>query len=123
MHAQTREMDGGLVACAGPRRNLEVPFMELDHISPKSDRGENHTLHCYLLCCPCNGRKRDHQALRGLMLENRMSGWLKDEVMAEWARDAAKNEAEWVRDCSVTAECEDSLRPQSLPPRFASSLF
>ena len=50
--------DGGLVSCAGCGRALEKEFMEPDHISPKTDDGDNHILNRILLRGPCNKRKR-----------------------------------------------------------------
>ena len=85
------------VICAGCGRVLEIEFMELDHITPKSDRGANHILNRILLCRPCNGRKGDNLTLRGLMRENRRSGWMRDEARARLAQDKARARAEQVR--------------------------
>ena len=62
---------GGGVICAGCGRVLEREFMQLDHITPKSDRGTNDILNRILLCGPCNRRKRDNLTLRGLLRENK----------------------------------------------------
>ena len=96
------------VICAGCGRVLEVEFMQLDHITPKSDRGENHILNRILLCGPCNRRKRDNLTLRGLLRENRKKavGWMKDESMAKLVQDHARERAEWVRDHFASAECQ-----------------
>ena len=91
--------------------------MELDHITPKSDRGENHILNRILLCRPCNGSKRDNLTLRGLMLENRKSGWMQDEDLARQAQDKARDRAEWVRDNYGTADYRTLL---NLPPVSAA---
>ena len=92
------------VICAGCGRVLEREFMELDHITPKSDRGENHIMNRILLCRPCNGRKRDNLTMRGLMNENKRVGWMRDEGWATIARDRAADRAEWVRDNFGTLE-------------------
>ena len=98
------------VICAGCGRILEKEFMELDHITPKSDRGENHIMNRILLCRPCNGRKRDNLTLRGLMNENKRVGWMRDEGWATVARDRAADRAEWVRDNFGSSECEGLVR-------------
>ena len=119
--AQAQGTSSDLVICAGCGRELELPFMELDHIAPKSDRGENYILNRILLCRPCNGRKSDNLTLRGLVRENRKSGWLKDEGLAKRARELAADKAEWVRDCFGTTEYWNSLK--ALPPGYESCLF
>ena len=88
---------GDGIICAGCGRALEIEFMELDHITPKSDRGANHILNRILLCRPCNGRKGDNLTLRGLMRENRRTGWMRDEARARLAQDKARARAEQVR--------------------------
>ncbi len=96
------------VICAGCGRVLEVEFMQLDHITPKSDRGENHILNRILLCGPCNRRKRDNLTLRGLLRENKKKavGWMKDESMAKLVQEHAREQAEWVRDNFATEDCQ-----------------
>ena len=94
------------VICAGCGRVLEREFMELDHITPKSDRGENHILNRILLCRPCNGRKGDSLTLRGLMRENNRVDWTKAQDLARIAQDKARDRAEWVRDNFETEECQ-----------------
>ena len=98
------------VICAGCGRTLEKEFMELDHITPKSDRGANHIMNRILLCRPCNGRKRDNLTMRGLMNENKKVGWMRDEAWASVARDRATDRAEWVRDNFGTLECDVLVR-------------
>ena len=68
----------GGVMCAGCGRVLEREFMQLDHITPRSDRGENHILNRILLCGPCNRRKRNYLTLSGLLRENKKKdvGWM-----------------------------------------------
>ena len=99
------------VVCAGCGRTLEREFLQLDHITPKSDRGENHILNRILLCGPCNRRKRDNLTLRGLMRENKKNtvGWMKDETEAKRAQDKAREKAEWARDEFHTRECQDLI--------------
>ena len=105
--ANAQEWDGK-VACAGCGRVLELAFMELDHITPKSDRGENHILNRILLCRPCNGTKRDNLTLAGLLRQNKRKdvGWMENEEMARVARVKAERTAKWVRDQFGTLECQ-----------------
>ena len=86
------------VVCAGCGRKLEREFMQLDHITPRSDRGANDITNRILLCQPCNGRKANRFTLSGLMRENRKIGWMRDEPVAKIAQDAARRQAERVRD-------------------------
>ena len=96
------------VICAGCGRVLEVEFMQLDHIMPRTDGGANHILNRVLLCGPCNRRKRNHLTLSGLVAQNRKKdvGWMKDADMAKLARDSARSRAEWVRDEFDSEECK-----------------
>ena len=100
------DMNG--VICGGCGRVLEREFMELDHITPKADRGENHILNRILLCRPCNGRKRDNLTLSGLIRENKKVdvGWMKSEELARIAQSKATDKAEWVRDNFGTEGCQ-----------------
>ena len=97
------------VICGGCGRALEREFMELDHITPKSDRGENHILNRILLCRPCNGRKRDSLTLRGLMRENVKVSWMKSADLAQIAQSKATDKAEWVRDNFDSDECQSLI--------------
>lgn len=99
----------GGVICAGCGRVLEREFMQLDHITPKSDRGANHILNRILLCGPCNRRKRDTLTLRGLVRENKKKSWMKDESMATMAQELARDKADWARDYFRTRECQDII--------------
>ena len=103
--------NGGVI-CAGCGRVLEREFMQLDHITPKSDRGANHIANRILLCGPCNRRKRDRLTLRGLMRENKKKavGWMKSEAMAKMAQDDARDKADWVRDNFDSKECQDLIQ-------------
>ena len=102
---QAQGTEGGVI-CGGCGRVLEKEFMELDHITPKSDRGANHILNRILLCRPCNRRKRDNLTLRGLLRANKKAKWMKDEDMAKMAQSYATDKAEWVRGCFDTEECQ-----------------
>ena len=94
---EAQSITEGLVLCAGCGRELEAPFMELDHITPRSDRGENDISNRILLCRPCNGRKSAKLTMKGLLAENRKAGWLKDKEQADYARDLAQERYEEVR--------------------------
>ncbi|MCY4146098.1 MAG: DNA methyltransferase [Chloroflexi bacterium] len=100
------QRSNGNVICAGCGRELEREFMELDHIQPRADGGENHIRNRILLCRPCNGRKGQYLTLRGLIRENKQAGWLKDEGLAQMAREAARERADWVRDDFDSEECQ-----------------
>ena len=108
---------GGGVICAGCGRVLEREFMQLDHITPKADRGANDILNRILLCGPCNRRKRDNLTLRGLLRENKKKavGWMNDESRAMLAQDGARDRAEWVRDNFDTPECQALIDGRSSP--------
>ena len=83
---QRREGKEGLVVCAGCGRELEVEFMELDHISPKSDGGANSIINRILICRPCNGRKSNGLTLTGLHRENRREKWMQSKELADFAK-------------------------------------
>ena len=87
-----------LVLCAGCGRELEAPFMELDHITPKSDRGVNDISNRILLCRPCNGKKSNNLTMVGLFRENKRTRWMKDESRAKRARTLAERRYEKLRD-------------------------
>ena len=96
------------VICAGCGRVLEVEFMQLDHIQPKADGGENVITNRVLLCGPCNRRKRNYLTLSGLHRENKKKavGWMNDEGRAKLAWDSAREKAEWVRDHFASEACQ-----------------
>jgi len=104
---QTAQRSNGNVICAGCGRELEREFMELDHITPRADGGENHIRNRILLCRPCNGRKGQYLTLRGLLRENKKVNWMKDEGLAQLAREHARDRANWVRDNFDSEECQD----------------
>jgi len=80
--------------------------MELDHITPRADGGENHIRNRILLCRPCNGRKGQYLTLRGLLRENKKVNWMKDEGLAQLAREHARERADWVRDSFESEACQ-----------------
>jgi hypothetical protein len=112
---QAQSTIGGVI-CAGCGRILEKEFMELDHITPKSERGANHIMNRILLCGPCNRRKRDNFTLRGLMRENKKPAvrWMRDETRARTAQLSAAVKAEWVRDNFSTPECQALIAGQAM---------
>ena len=97
----------GLVGCAGCGRALEADFFHLDHISPKSQGGENYITNRILICAPCNSRKSDTKTLKGLQNDNRKDGWMKDRRLAEEVQVLARMRAEWIRDSWGSQECRD----------------
>ncbi len=108
--AMAQQSSGGVI-CAGCGRVLEVEFMQLDHIQPRAEGGENHITNRILLCGPCNRRKKDNYTLRGLVNKNKNKSiaWMRDEDRAKLARDAARQRAEWVRDYFDTTECQELI--------------
>ena len=91
-----------LVGCAGCGRVLESEFMELDHITPKAERGEDHLLNRILLCRPCNGRKSNTLTMAGLRQRNNQEKWMKDRGRAEQAQQSAFLKASYIRDKGLT---------------------
>ena len=100
---------GGLVGCAGCGRLLEPDFFHLDHISPKSQGGENYITNRILICAPCNSRKSDTKTLKGLQNDNRKDKWMKDRKLAEDMQSFARMRAEWIRDNWDTPQCRDFI--------------
>ncbi len=107
------QRSNGNVICAGCGRELEREFMELDHITPRADGGENHIRNRILLCRPCNGRKGQYLTLRGLLRENKKANWIKDEGLAQLAREHARERADWVRDNFAGEECQALVNGQN----------
>ena len=99
----------GLVGCAGCGRALEREFMQLDHIQPKSDGGDNHITNRVLLCSPCNSEKSNDKTMPGLQRANKRSGWMQDESQAREMRDRASMRASWIRDQWGTTECGEFI--------------
>ena len=86
------------IGCAGCGRVLESPFMELDHIQPKAEGGDNYITNRVLICRPCNGRKRADLTMRGLVRENKRAGWMQNEPLAKSMLDKARLQATLIRD-------------------------
>ena len=103
------QKSNGNVICAGCGRELEREFMELDHITPRADGGENHIRNRILLCRPCNGKKAQYLTLSGLLRENKRTGWLKDEGLAQMAREHAREQADWLRENLESADCQSLI--------------
>ena len=89
--------DGKLIDCGGCGRSLESAFMELDHITPRSDDGENWITNRILLCRPCNGRKSNILTMPGLRRANKREKWMKDEKVAIAAQERAKSRARQIK--------------------------
>ena len=100
------QRSNGNVICAGCGRELEREFMELDHIMPRADGGENFINNRILLCRPCNGRKAQYLTLRGLLRENAKVDWMVDAGQAQMAREKAQQKADWLRDNFDAPECQ-----------------
>ena len=88
--ATAQSITPGLCLCAGCGRELEAPFMELDHIVPRADRGANDISNRILLCRPCNGRKNANLTMRGLARENKKAKWMLNEKRAKHAQKLAE---------------------------------
>ena len=88
--AKAQSITSGLVLCAGCGREVEVEFTELDHITPRSDRGENDISNRILLCRPCNGKKGNRLTMPGLLDRNNKEKWMRDKNKAERARHLAE---------------------------------
>ena len=88
----------GLVSCAGCGRSMEYEFMEIDHITPRSEGGENYITNRILLCRPCNGWKSNNYTLAGLRNRNKREGWMRDEAGAESAQLRARRKADEIRE-------------------------
>ena len=72
-----------LIYCVGCGRTLEPPFMQLDHVTPRSDGGSNDITNRILLCTPCNSKKSNTLTLSGLLRENKKTKWMSDEKTAK----------------------------------------
>ena len=96
-HLSVAQEKGGSIVCAGCGRELEVEFMELDHIMPRSDGGSNDITNRILLCRPCNGKKSNALTLSGLIKDNKKSGWMRNIELAKWAAESARVRAEAVK--------------------------
>ena len=66
--------DFGMI-CQGCGRSFDDPlYLELDHNTPRSQRGLNHISNRILLCSPCNRIKSNTLTLEGLRRENKKRG-------------------------------------------------
>ena len=100
-HTQMREIlidaqasANGLVDCAGCGRSLEAEFMELDHINPRAQGGENWITNRILLCGPCNRRKSADLTIIGLQRQNKRTGWMHNPQTADSALIRANKRAQ-----------------------------
>lgn len=100
-HLADAQAVGGLVVCAGCGRAMELDFMELDHITPKTDNGENWITNRILLCGPCNRRKSNSFTLSGLVKQNKADGWMTRPDAAEGAKIRAQTRANDIRDGTI----------------------
>ena len=94
--AEVQAADSGVV-CGGCGRVLPSRFMQLDHIVPRADDGLNDITNRILICGPCNLDKSDRFTLKGLIRENRKTGWMVDEALAVNAQKAARACADRIR--------------------------
>ena len=100
----------GLIQCAGCGRTMEIEFMELDHIQPRSSRGENWITNRVLICKPCNLTKSDTLTIPGLVKTNKKYNWLKNPTRQKDAENSAARAAEMVKSqwiWSSSKELED----------------
>ncbi len=95
---QAQSVIDGLVLCAGCGREMEAAFMELDHITPRSDRGVNDISNRILICSPCNTGKSNTLTLDDLYMENRKVGWMNNLAKAKQAGNLAERRCEKLRD-------------------------
>ena len=96
-HLEIAQTPGDWVICAGCGRELEVEFMELDHIVPRAGQGADDITNRILLCGPCNRRKRHRLTLVGLVDENKKVNWMYNLNAAKNAQVRAKNYAQKIR--------------------------
>ena len=63
--------------CQGCDRSFDDPrYLQLDHNTPRADRGINHITNRVLLCGPCNMLKSNIYTLSGLRKENAKRGYM-----------------------------------------------
>ena len=92
--ADAQSSADGLVDCAGCGRSLEPEFMELDHINPRAQGGENWITNRILLCGPCNRRKSADLTIIGLQRQNKRTGWMHNPQTADSALIRANKRAQ-----------------------------
>ena len=85
--AQQNEQDE--VTCAGCGVSMEIEFMEMDHINPKSSSGPDTIDNRILLCRPCNRIKGQRFTLPGLWQENVRRKRMRDLDITQKAKDNA----------------------------------
>ena len=90
-HADMRDIlyaaqDG---VCAGCGRELHIRFMQLDHMQPRADGGDNTIDNRVMLCSPCNGAKGATLTISGLVRANKRDGWLESEPRRKLAHTRA----------------------------------
>ena len=86
--ANIQSAGGRLVVCAGCGRLREVEELQLDHLFPREDGGEDWIGNRVLLCVACNNNKRHWFTISGLWRENRQRKngrreWMEDEAAAK----------------------------------------
>lgn len=110
-HLAEAQVDGEWVICGGCGRELEVEFMELDHIEPRASGGVNDITNRILLCGPCNKKKRHKLTLVGLVELNLKDGWMdsEDVSIAKNAQTRARNRAQKVRRGLVPLRLRDAV--------------
>ena len=90
-HADMRDVlyaaQGGI--CAGCGRELHIRFMQLDHMQPRADGGDNTIDNRVMLCSPCNGAKGAVLTISGLVRANKRDGWLESEARRKLAHTRA----------------------------------
>ncbi len=96
--AEAQQTADGKICCAGCGRQLEIEFMHLDHILPKSDRGDNFITNRILLCGPCNMTKGNKLTLKGLHADNKNRKWMLNETRAKDSGNAARDITYKVKD-------------------------
>ena len=75
MYEYLLEQHGSI--CQGCGREFDdARYLELDHNTPRSDRGLNHISNRILLCGPCNKAKSNTLTLSGLRKLNKKNGWM-----------------------------------------------
>ena len=75
---ETLIKENGLV-CQGCNRTFDdARYLELDHITPRSEGGINHISNRTLLCGPCNRTKSNRLTLTGLRRQNARDGFMQE---------------------------------------------
>ena len=84
--AQALSDDPRAIVCPACGRAPEPEFMQLDHLTPKKDGGEDFLNNRILMCGPCNRRKKDRLTYSGIVKENKAIGWTVDRKRADAAK-------------------------------------